>query len=72
MSKGMPWRPWKLNPGQTVLASAGLPRWPQVFRKDKVSEAFSFRVFIDEFRNGIKYIRSEKGLMVITLFFFIV
>ena len=39
MSKGMPWRPWKLNPGQTVSASADLLRWLQVFRKDKVSES---------------------------------
>lgn len=35
------------------------------------SEPFSFRVFIDEFRNGLRYIKGEKGLMVITLYFFI-
>ncbi len=34
-------------------------------------ESFSFRVFREEFRKGIQYIRGEKGLMVITLFFFI-
>ena len=43
----------------------------EVHIKNNGSEAFSFHVFIDEFRNGIKYIKSEKGLMVITLFFFI-
>ena len=43
----------------------------EVHIKDSGKEAFSFRVFIDEFRNGLRYIKGEKGLMVITMYFFI-
>lgn len=33
--------------------------------------SFSLRVFKDEFRKGLSYLRAEKGLMIITVYFFI-
>ncbi len=35
------------------------------------SEPFSLRVFREEFRKGFQYIRGEKGLLIITVYFFI-
>ena len=35
------------------------------------SESFSLSVFIDEFKKGVSYIKSEKGLLIITVYFFI-
>ena len=35
------------------------------------SEAFSIKVFSEELRNGFRYIKGEKGLLVITVYFFI-
>jgi len=37
----------------------------------KNGEPFSFSVFKNEFKNGYLYIKSEKGLLVITIYFFI-
>lgn len=37
----------------------------------KDSEPFSMRAFINEFKDGYSYIKSEKGLLVITVYFFI-
>ena len=37
----------------------------------RTGEGFSLRVFKEEFRKGLTYIKGEKGLMVITIYFFI-
>ena len=37
----------------------------------KDGELFSFRAFKSEFKDGYSYIKSEKGLLVITVYFFI-
>lgn len=34
-------------------------------------ESFSFNIFKEEFRKGLRYIKAEKGLQVITVYFFI-
>ncbi len=43
----------------------------EVHIQNSGGETFSFRVFKEEFRKGLLYIKGEKGLMVITVYFFI-